>query len=176
MCSTTNTYFTTLGVTSSDGKPAMAVVIFQGEELQAGWAMGIDVFAEVQASVDDTQFVRENSGKGKHFPFGPTCVVRGIEVPCMCVATPSGGITGKVLTNILRTLDQLGVTQRDASTGLKPHMQLDGHSSRFELEFLQYITANETEWSVCIGVPYGTSYWQLADSSEQNGSWKMVMS
>jgi hypothetical protein len=28
---------------------------------------------------------------------------------------------------------------------------------------------------VCIGVPYGASYWQVADSSEQNGSYKMVL-
>jgi hypothetical protein len=28
------------------------------------------------------------------------------------------------------------------------------------------------EWMVCIGVPYGTSMWQVGDSIEQNGQYK----
>ena len=28
---------------------------------------------------------------------------------------------------------------------------------------------------VCLGVPYGTSYWQVGDSSDQNGSYKMAI-
>jgi len=28
---------------------------------------------------------------------------------------------------------------------------------------------------VCIGVPYGTSYWQVGDSPEQNGCYKMAL-
>jgi hypothetical protein len=27
---------------------------------------------------------------------------------------------------------------------------------------------------VCIGVPNGTAYWQVGDSAEQNGSWKIA--
>jgi hypothetical protein len=30
-------------------------------------------------------------------------------------------------------------------------------------------------WKVCIGLPNGTSKWQVGDSKEQNGSWKMAM-
>ena len=52
-------------------------------------------------------------------------------------------------------------------------MLLDGHQSRFHLDFLRYINNEETKWSVCIGVPYGTAFWQVADSSEQNGTFKM---
>jgi len=33
-----------------------------------------------------------------------------------------------------------------------------------------------TKWNVCIGVPYGTSYWQVGDSAEQNGCFKMYLS
>ena len=32
-----------------------------------------------------------------------------------------------------------------------------------------------TEWYVCLGVPYGTAYWQVGDSKEQNGSFNMAM-
>ena len=30
-------------------------------------------------------------------------------------------------------------------------------------------------WVVCIGVPYGTCMWQVADSKQQNGSYKMAL-
>ena len=33
-----------------------------------------------------------------------------------------------------------------------------------------------TKWNVCIRVPYGTSYWQVGDSAEQNGCFKMYVS
>ena len=33
----------------------------------------------------------------------------------------------------------------------------------------------EHAWSVCIGVPYGTALWQVGDSSEQNGSYKIAL-
>jgi hypothetical protein len=42
-----------------------------------------------------------------------------------------------------------------------------------ELPFLQYIHDNAHPWVVCIGIPYGTHLWQVADSSELNGVFKM---
>ena len=57
--------------------------------------------------------------------------------------------------------------------GPNPFLLLDGHGSRFELPFMEYINQPETMWFVCIGVPYGTSYWQVGDSPEQNGCFKM---
>jgi hypothetical protein len=172
ICATTDTHFTVLGVTASSNHPVMCVVIFAGEKMDPLWAMGADLFAEVNGSVEDIHFMRNNSGPGKYHPFGPTCNFRGVEVPCLCMATPSGGITSDTLTLILQTLDKYGATER--GPGVKPHLIVDGHGSRFELPFLKYVTNEETKWSVCIGVPYGTSYWQVGDSSEQNGSWKMA--
>jgi hypothetical protein len=52
--------------------------------------------------------------------------------------------------------------------GPPPFLILDGHRSRFDLLFLEYINNPEHNWNVCIGVPYGTSYWQVGDSTEQN--------
>jgi hypothetical protein len=63
----------------------------------------------------------------------------------------------------------------DRSFGLNPFLLLDGYGSRFELEFLGYINTKETKWHCCIGLPYGTSYWQVGDSSEQNGCFKMAL-
>ena len=54
-------------------------------------------------------------------------------------------------------------------------MLLDGHGSRFQLPFMEYIIDNSHPWVVCIGVPYGTSLWQVADSKQQNGSYKMAL-
>jgi len=62
----------------------------------------------------------------------------------------------------------------DRSTGLNPFLILDGHGSRFELEFLEYINKVEHKWVVKIGLPYGTSYWQVVDSTEQNGCLMMA--
>ena len=52
---------------------------------------------------------------------------------------------------------------------------LDGHGSRFELPFLKYINDSTTEWCVCLGIPYGTTYWEVGDSKEQNGSFNIAM-
>ena len=52
---------------------------------------------------------------------------------------------------------------------------LDGHGSRLELPFLQYINTPRDHWVVCIAVPYGTALWQVGDSKEQNGSFNIAM-
>jgi hypothetical protein len=74
---------------------------------------------------------------------------------------------------MLKQLDELEVFDR--STGLNSFLILDGHGSRFELEFLEYVITCETKWNVNIGLPYGTSYWQVGDSTEQDGCFKMAL-
>ena len=59
--------------------------------------------------------------------------------------------------------------------GVVPFAMLDGHKSRLELIFLKYINNSKTEWRVYHSVPYGTTYWQVGDSKEQNGSFNMTM-
>jgi hypothetical protein len=49
------------------------------------------------------------------------------------------------------------------------------HGKRFDLEFLKYINVCPIKWNVDIGLPYGTSYWHVGDSSEQNGCFKMAL-
>lgn len=74
---------------------------------------------------------------------------------------------------MLQTIDELNVFDR--SDGVPPFLLLDGHGSRFDLQFLEYINSRDTMWKACIGVPYGTSYWQVGDSTEQNGCLKMAL-
>jgi hypothetical protein len=63
----------------------------------------------------------------------------------------------------------------DRQDGINPFLLLDGHGSRFELPFLEYVTCKDHVWKVCIVVPYGTSYWQVGDSAGQNGCFKMAL-
>ena len=89
---------------------------------------------------------------------------------------PKRCINGSILLDVVKTLDNFCVYDEDRKLGQKHMLLLDAHGSRFELPFLKYINQNDTEWVVCIGVPYGTSLWQVGDSSEQNGSYKMASS
>ena len=81
---------------------------------------------------DDNNF-EENTGNGKVSPMGPSCTFNGLNVPCFCCASENGCISGALLTQMLQAIDMLGVFDR--STGLNPFLLLDGHGSRFELDF-----------------------------------------
>jgi hypothetical protein len=94
---------------------------------------------------------------------------RGKTVPCYTTASPHGGITGEILTDLLKFMDGLELFPR-VENGPRPVLLLDGHNSRFNLAFLQYVNDPKTKWFVVIGLPYGTHVWQVGDSSEQNGS------
>jgi hypothetical protein len=72
-----------------------------------------------------------------------------------------------MLADMLRMLDTLKVFDR--STGKLPFLLLDGHYSRIEKPFFDYICDEQHKWTVCIGVPYGTHLWQVADAKEMNG-------
>jgi hypothetical protein len=61
----------------------------------------------------------------------------------------------------------------DRAAGEKPLLLLDGHHSRMDLEFLEYVNDDKHPWNVNIGVPYGTHIWQVADSSQDNGLFKL---
>jgi hypothetical protein len=90
----------------------------------------------------------------------------------MVCNTENGSITSELLVHFLQHMDELDLFPRDDD--VKPFLLLDDHGSCLELPFLQYDPNHE--WVVCIGVPYGISYWQVADSLEQNGSYKVALS
>ncbi len=149
----------------------MCAVIFAAKTFRDEWRTGFDPFAEWVGEEND---IEANGGDGKQYPFGPTCTFKGKQVPCYCCCSESRSINGKLLTDMLRYLDSHNLFDR--STGLNPFLILDGHGSRFKLEFLEYINSSETKWFVNIGLPYGTSYWQVGNLTEQNGCFKMVLS
>lgn len=164
---TNDAHFTVLGFTAATGEPIMCAIIFAAKSMKDEWRLGFDPFAEWIGEENDVEI---NIGEGKQMPMGPECNFKGKTIPCFCCCSESGSITGKLLKEMLEAIDNLSVFDR--STGLNPFLLLDGHGSRFELEFLKYIHTEETKWHCSIGVPYGTSYWQVGDSSEQNGKFK----
>jgi hypothetical protein len=134
---------------------------------------GIDI-----TKIDSTFSLRENQeeamGKlgetGSVAGGGPRCIFRGKNVPCLVQYSAHGGVTPTILTNCLRKIDSLDLFPR--VDGKKPFLLLDGHDSRFSLEFLKYIRDEDHPWFCCIGLPYGTHLWQVGDSPAHNGNYK----
>ena len=180
-CSTKTSHFTCLGLTRLDGEALMCVVIIQGKKRDIATESGIDWNALSQLDIDDipegqeATFFINNFGKNKVFPGGPSCFYKGKEVPAFITFSEGGGINGNILTEIFQRLDKYQIYDSDRKKGLVPFVLIDGHHSRFELSFLQYINDPKHRWNVCIGVPYGTAFWQVADTSYQNGKFKMTL-
>jgi hypothetical protein len=74
---------------------------------------------------------------------------------------------------MLKYLDSFNLFDR--SSGKRPFLLLDGHHSRMDLPFLDYIHGAGHNWVCCIGVPYATHIWQVADSPQLNGSFKIAL-
>jgi hypothetical protein len=169
-------HFTCLGLTLLSGPPLMCVIIVDGKQDDLLVRTGVDVecdtfHATMEEGEDSYDLLYKNMGKGHQYPGGPSCEYEGKTIPCMVTFNPGGGITATILTDILRTLDKLEIFSR--KNGIRPFVLLDGHASRFDIEFLEYINNKTHKWSVCIGVPYGTSLWQVGDSIYQNGQFKV---
>jgi hypothetical protein len=168
--STQDAHFTVLGFTAATGEAVLCAIIFAAKELEEQWVLGLDPQA---LWIGDKDNLEGNTGEGKRYPQGPVCNINGKEVPTFCCCSESGSITGDLLVEMLRHIDKYKVFDR--ADGIDPFLILDGHGSRFELPFLEYINKPIHKWNVCIGVPYGTSIWQVGDSTEQNGCYKMSM-
>ncbi len=117
--------------------------------------MGIQPWADIIG--DPMVDIEANSHRVDEFyPYGPTCVVGGKDVEAYVTCSESGSITSDILTDILKYLDKKLAFDR---TEADPFLLLDGHGSRFEIPFLNYINDPASKWTVCIGVPYRTSLW-----------------
>ena len=138
------------------------------ESISVEERLGIDIKSSCSNELD----MVTNYGKGKRYPGAPTCVVNGKTIEALVTCSPKGGITSNILVDILKHIDNLNIWE-NRSTHLHPCLLLDGHGSRLELPFLEYINDQEHLWKCCIGLPNATQLWQVGDSSEQNGAYKM---
>ena len=159
---TKDSHFTVLGFTAATGTPLMCAIIFAAKELDASWVLGLDPTAEW---IGDDDNLEENAGRGKRYPMEPTCVYNGVTVPSFCCCSENGSITAELLVAMLATIDRLGVFDR--SDGVPPFLLLDGHGSRFDLTFLEYINNPATKWNVCIGCRMAPAIGKLATAQNR---------
>ena len=174
--------FTMLGLTNLLGQPIMWRVIFEGKERNVMMESGIDPFhpkyneyIRTTYSTSSYEDFVGNYGQGNLFPGGPVCEFEGHSIPTMIRYSEKGSITSKILTGILKTIDNMGIFQVYQENGAVPFLLVDSHQSRFSPKFLEYITNNKHLWKVTIGMPYGTSLWQVGDSYQQNGRFKIAL-
>ena len=169
----TDIRFTLLPVSNSLGQPVICVLIYQSKDgiLPDNMMTGIDIHVTPEPADDDDEFVVKNSGPGKYLPGGPRCNINGIEIPCYVSCSPHGGITSEMLADIFRCLDRLNVYPRGEGIP-NPCLLLDGHGSRFEEPFYEYIMDKEHTWGCFVGVPFGTGHWQVGDATQCNGTFK----
>ncbi len=134
----------------------------------------LDLFATKEGHEQDPDFMEKTQTQVKSILMDHHVGSKEKKCPVLS-ATPK---VAQSLQNywliFLVQMDALDLFPREED-GPKPFLLLDGHGSRLELPFLEYINDPTHQWVICIGVPYGTSYWQVGDSSEQNGSYKMAL-
>jgi hypothetical protein len=116
-------------------------------------------------SEDGKEIVLEfNFGEGKYYPGGPKCKYHGKTVACLTFASESGGIARKILVKVLEYFDGIDLFPRINDDPI-PMLIVDGHQSRLDPQFVDYINDKGHKWKVCLGVPYATTLWQVGDAS-----------
>ena len=175
--SVTDLHFTVLCFTLGTGEAVMCAIIMKSQRdvarMPESWRLGIDRRKDYKDGETQYEIFENNFGDDKAMPGGPKCTVNGKYVPCFVGCSPKASITSQLLAQMLMQLDTLNIFEQ--SETIKPFLLLDGHHSRMQLPFLEYINSEEHPWTVCIGVPYGTHIWQVADSSQQNGIFKLLL-
>jgi hypothetical protein len=175
-------HFTVLGFTASDGRAVMCAIIIAGSKLKVTYVTRFKPLPKDSENVssDDMKVLEDeieqmkdehSNGVDHMFPFGQTCIFNGNEVPTFVTCIKNGSITSQLLTNMLSKMDDLELFDR--SGGVNPFLLCDRDCSRFGESFLEYKLEGNTPLTCCIGVPYGTSMWQVGDSTEQNGTFKI---
>ena len=170
--SSNNLHYTVLGFTAANGEPIMCAIIIAKENadeedgVKLSVVTGIDVLSKELIDINNLQ---KSFNEGGALSGGPKCNFRGKEVPCYVTTSQKGGMNSKILTALFRYMDEQDLFPRKPN-GPLPFVLIDGHGSRFGIEFLSYINDPQHLWYVCLGLPYGTHKWQVADSEEQNGA------
>lgn len=177
-CATTDIHFTVLCFTSATGEPVLCAVILKSSQeityIPLSWKMGIDIRRDIVTGETRYGTFEANYGEGRACTGGSKCKFNPIELPCFVGCSPKASITSEMLAEKLKLIDSHDVYKR--TNCLQPLLVLDGHHSRMKLPFLQYINDPDHPWTVCLGAPYGTHIWQVADSSKLNGSFKIALS
>ena len=190
--SCTDTQWTTQAYTTLGGEAVLFVIIIKkksildfnehyGYEIDAEWIGGGEDACIKGELPTQEQMKRNMGGVERRFPGAISCVFNGITIPSLMFASRGGGVTEDILVAALEHLDKLNVFPREEGVP-NPSLLVDGHGSRIQPKFVQYInnlkedwteddTANH-RWDVALGLPNSTHHWQVADSSELNQTFK----
>ncbi len=97
--STFDCHFTVVPFLGSHGKPLLCcVIIASGTPMAADWACGLDLFQIYSKELR---------------PYGPCCVVNGLEIPTLVCVSEKGGILDDILVRCLCQIDASGVYGRE---------------------------------------------------------------
>ena len=164
-----------------------------GFDIEADWIGDDSFYNDIKHSDDSTEALKVamndsvfphellemNTGPGKVFPGGPVCCFKGLTIPTIVRRSASGGITPEILIEVLQHYDK-HVPRKDGEP--PPCALVDGHGSRLDWEVMKYannldefgdvIPGANHQWNLYLGLPNATAYWQVGDSSQQNGAWK----
>ena len=87
----------------------MGVPIMVGDTPKTEVETGIYTFFEQNAIPVDRDYMKNNTRKGRRFSGGPTCNVRGVDVPCFIRWSSEGSMTSKILRDVCAEIDFLKV-------------------------------------------------------------------
>jgi hypothetical protein len=182
--SISNNHFTVMCFQSGTGEPVKLAIIFKSDnkmrDIPLHWVTGIDIcklphvvalpgqeanIGQLYNNFEIDKFVALGGGACYYF--------RGNKIKTYCCCSPSASITSDILTNMLQCMDVDKVY--NWPNGETPILILDGHHSCMDIKFLEYISQPEHKWFVCLGVPYGTHKWQVADSLQVNRQFKIEL-
>jgi hypothetical protein len=187
-----NNLWTIMGVTAGDGSPVLCCVVLLGHNTtttststtassdshskQRNWLSSL--FDRNSALNDEQDDNTQTSPSAINIlPGGPVCTFLGKQVPCYVATTPHSCITGSILMECLRVLDELQFSTRSSDHSL-PFCLLDGNFSEFTAPLLQYVTDKTHPWIVCAGLPYRTChFWKEGDpnpSRQQSHDYKLA--
>jgi len=170
---TTDIHYTVLAFLLATGEAIMYAIIFQSDrdvsENPISWKLGIDATKPINGDTTSELIKEMLDNEDGPMSGGPRCNYNGKEIPCFFGTSPKASITSELLMSMLKFMDDLHLFDRSLC---KPFLL---YGSRMQLPFLKYINIPEHEWVCCIGVPYATHIWQVADASELNGLFKIEL-
>jgi hypothetical protein len=134
-------HFTVLGFTTRNGVPIMCAVIAASRQSTALEVSGINYLSDnlLEPGILEENVTKDEDRNGCEWLFlmGPKCDFEGKDVPCFVYCSENGSLIIHLLSMMIKRMDNLD------SCGplliLDPFLLCDGHGSRFDLPFLEYI-------------------------------------
>jgi hypothetical protein len=164
----TNLHFTVLCFPSATGEPVLYAAILKStktiEDIPLLWKIGIDIRKDIYTGETRFNTFEQNYGEGRAYTGNPKCKFIGKEIKCFVGCSPKAWITLEMLAEMLKVIGNCNLY--DLHDKIHPVLLLDGHHSYLKLPLLEFINDDSHKWAVCLGAPYGTHIWQVADSLE----------